>query len=270
MIFGNINTASIKNDEILSSLLAEQKVELENFNYVIPITLKHKGDTCEYKLIVTAYPFLLRNIEIYGHCRKGSIFDISGQSKEPISFNVIHHNSGQYMFNDNMDIGAYAGCNARQNAETFIPQVINPQTELSFRFVHDASLGRDIDINTDEELANYIETTSGDGSPVASITTTGDGSPVAPITTSELLEAYNIAQPGRNLSLSGSWFARRRLRITGAVQAQQRIAVPEPSLLDKRIAFVKGADNTYHLQEQEHWIKLQVVLKGARIYRVKE
>lgn len=258
MIFGNINTASIKNDEILSSLLAEQKVELENFNYVIPITLKHKGDTCEYKLIVTAYPFLLRNIEIYGHCRKGSIFDISGQSKEPISFNVIHHNSGQYMFNDNMDIGAYAGCNARQNAETFIPQVINPQTELSFRFVHDASIGCDIDINTDEELANYIATTS------------GDGSPVAPITTSELLEAYNIAQPGRNLSLSGNLFAGRQLRITGAVQAQQRIAVPEPSLLDKRIAFVKGADNTYHLQEQENWIKLQVVLKGARIYRIKE
>lgn len=258
MIFGNINTASIKNDEILSSLLAEQKVELENFNYVIPITLKRKGDTCEYKLIVTAYPFLLRNIEIYGHCRKGSIFDISGQSKEPINFNVIHHNSGQYMFNDNMDIGAYAGCNARQNAETFIPQVINPQTELSFRFVHDASIDSDIDINTDEELANYI------------VTTSGDGSPVAPITTSELLEAYNIAQPGRNLSLSGSLFAGRQLRISGAVQAQQRIAVPEPSLLDKRIAFVKGADNTYHLQEQENWIKLQVVLKGARIYRIKE
>lgn len=134
--FGNSGGAAIQNDEIVSQLFKDGKIELEQFTYVAKAKFDFPGQQIDTKLAITGTQFLLRNIEIYGHSNMGNLFNAAGQSVEPFKFNIVNNNTGQAMFGDEVDISAYCGATASQTAATFTPSVLDSHTELDFRIRH--------------------------------------------------------------------------------------------------------------------------------------
>jgi len=134
-VFGSTNM-HIDNEEVVRQLLADGTAELEQFVYSVPVEMNAVGQTATVQLKISGDPFLVRNIEIYGHTTKGPLFNTTGQTDEPFKVQIAHNNTGKVMFSQEVDISAFCGTTASQTASTFTPSVFNANTELEFRIRH--------------------------------------------------------------------------------------------------------------------------------------
>lgn len=133
----NVIVVPDSTEDRFNQILKENDIRLHFFKYVVNIDISTPGQSNTAKLNVSGTKFLVRDIEIHGYDKHGSLFGIGNMPRDRFTVMLRNLTTNDNYFNAAVDFTHFSPLKNTSVGTKLTPFVIDRNTSLEFEIKHE-------------------------------------------------------------------------------------------------------------------------------------